>query len=674
MTGRQPIDDVSHQPTAVSSPETETYFAQRPWLLALILAVVTFVAYVPAMRGGFIWDDDDHLTANPAMTTPHGLRLIWSSLAVSRYYPLTLTTFWVERHLWGLDPMPYHLVNIALHALNGVLVYFVLRRLRIPGPWLAAILWTLHPVNVESVAWITELKNTQSGAFFLLSLLCFFRFETDERRGWYALALGCGAAALLSKSSTVVLPVVLLLCAWWQRGRWQRADILRSIPFFGIAAGMSVLTIIEQRGYILRHGAAEWKLGITERFVLAGQAIWFYAGKLVWPVDLTFIYPRWELDARSVLSWMPLAGLVAAGVALWMRRRHSWARAVLFGLGAFVACLLPVLGFFDVFYFRFSYVADHFQYLASIGLIALVLSAGVKLRERIRGFDGESGIVVASITVVALGALTFQQEFAYRNVETIWRDTIAKNPQAWLAHNNLGVELRRSGRMVEAAEQYEEALRYNPDYAEAHNNLANFLYQQGDVPGAMTHWEQALRSYPNFAEAHLNFGSALVEAGEVAKGIAHYEQALLIKPDLPDAHCHLGDALARIGKPKEALMHYETALKLKPGFGWAQYRLARLLATLPPTEGGDPVRAVDLAQRACEFSNNRDPGALDTLGIAYAATGRFDAAIVTAQKAVDLARAAGQAELVKDIEDRLESYRSGRVYSPFTGVTSSTSP
>jgi protein O-mannosyl-transferase len=328
---------------------------------------------------------------------------------------------------------------------------------------------------------------------------------------------------------------------------------------------MSVLTIIEQRGYILRRGAAEWRLGIAERCVLAGRAIWFYAGKLVWPADLTFIYPRWELNARSVLSWIPLAALMAAGIVLWVRRGHGWARAGLFGLGAFVACLLPVLGFFDIFYFRFSYVADHFQYLASIGLIALIASAGAKLCERIRRSEGEFGMVVA------LGALTFQQEFAYRNVETIWRDTIAKNPRAWLAHNNLGVELRRSGRTWEAVKHYEEALRDNPDYAEAHNNLANFLYQQGNVPEAMGHWEQALQSNPNFAEAHVNLGYALAQAGEVPEGIAHYEQALFIKPDFLDAHCHLGDALAQIGKPKEALAHYETALKLKPDFGWAQY-------------------------------------------------------------------------------------------------------
>jgi tetratricopeptide (TPR) repeat protein len=641
-------------------PAHNTSSVTKSWMFALALVALTFVAYIPAMRDGFIWDDDDHLTANPAMTTTHGLRLIWSSLAVSRYYPLTLTTFWVERRLWGLHPMPYHVVNIALHALNGVLVYFVLRRLRIPAPWLAALLWALHPVNVESVAWITEMKNTQSGVFFLLSLLCFFRFEADGKRRWFALALGCATAALLSKPSTVVLPVLLLLCAWWQRGRVQRADILRTIPFFGIAAGMSVLTVIEQRGYILRHASTEWKLGIAERFVLGGRAIWFYAGKVVWPVNLTFTYPRWELDAGSALPWVPLAGLVAAGIALWVRRQHGWARAGLFGLGAFIASLLPVLGFFDVFYFRFSYVADHFQYLASIGLIALVASAAVKLCEKIRGYAGEFRMVVASIAVVGLGVLTFQQEFAYRSVETIWRDTIAKDPRSWLAHNNLGVALSRSGRLMEAVEQYAEALQYNPDYAEAHNNLANFLMQTGNVRDAMNHWEQALRSSPNLVEAHFNLGYVLVQAGEVEKGIAHYEQALLIKPNLPDVQCNLADALAQVGRPQEAIGHYELALSLKPDSVWALRRLARLLATLPPAEGGDPAHAISLAQQACQITSNKSALCAATLATAYSAAGRSNEAIAAAEAAIDLARSAGQTNLVDQIQSQLDHYRTGQ--------------
>ena len=263
MVKREPDASATRQPVVVPASSTRSYFADKSWLLVLALMVITFVAYAPVWRAGFVWDDDDHLTANPAMTTPHGLQMIWSSLAVSRYYPLTLTTFWIQRRFWGLNPMPYHVVNVALHAINGILLYLVLRRLRIPAAWLAAMLWVLHPVNVESVAWVTELKNTQSGAFFFLALLCFLRFEAQPERRWYTLAVLCGLAALLSKPSTVVLPLVLLLCAWWQRGRWRWADLVRTAPFFGLALGMSVLTIVEQRGHISGEGTQEWNLGLA---------------------------------------------------------------------------------------------------------------------------------------------------------------------------------------------------------------------------------------------------------------------------------------------------------------------------------------------------------------------------------------------------------------------------
>src|ERR1700733_4785334 len=224
MTGRKPIDDFPHRQMRAFSPVTKALLARPPWFLALVLAVVTFIAYQPAWHAGFIWDDNDHLTANPAMTARHGLRMIWSSLSVSRYYPLTLTSLWFEHRLWAFNSMPYHLVNISLHVVNGILVYLILRRLRIPSAWLAAMLWVLHPVNVESVAWITEMKNTQSGLFFFLSVLCFLRFDAQKKYRWYAAALACGSAAMLSKPSTVVLPLALLLCIWWEQKDWRLAD------------------------------------------------------------------------------------------------------------------------------------------------------------------------------------------------------------------------------------------------------------------------------------------------------------------------------------------------------------------------------------------------------------------------------------------------------------------
>jgi hypothetical protein len=538
MTNGQSTDSAPAQQSMASAPATKTTSVPKSWGCAFVLVLITLLAYQPAWHAGFIWDDDHHLTANPAMTAPHGLRMIWSSLAVSRYYPLTLTSFWVQRQLWGLNPIPYHLVNIALHAINGVLIFFLLRRLRVPGAWLAATLWALHPVNVESVAWITELKNTQSGALCFCALLCFLRFEAQGRRRWYALALLCGAGALLSKPSTVVLPLVLLWCAWWERGCWRRTDVVRTAPFFGLALLMSALTIVEQQGHILREGTAEWSMGIDGRLVLAGKTIWFYAVKLLWPVNLTFVYPRWEVATNSFGSWLPLAAVVAGGIVLYARRRKHWARAGAFGLGCFVAGLLPVLGFFDVYYFRYSYVADHFVYLACVGLISLAVGMGTAICNHAGQRGRNLGTVAAAIALLILGVSTWRQARVYKNLETLWSDTLTKNPQSLIAQNNL----------------------------------------------------------------------------------------------------------------------------------------AWLLATLEPTEGGDPVRAVTLAERACKLTDHRVAACLDTLAVAYAAAGRFQDAVATAGKAIDLARSAGQTQLVSEFQSRLQLYRNGKAYRQAVDVTDPSKP
>jgi Tfp pilus assembly protein PilF len=579
MTTRKPIDDALHQPPAASAPTPYVWFDHRPWFLALVLVLVTFAAYQPVWRAGFIWDDNDHLTANPAVAASNGLRMIWSSLAVSRYYPLTLTSFWIQRRLWGLNPLPYHLVNVALHATNGILIFFLLRRLRARAAWLAATLWALHPVNVESVAWITELKNTQSGLFFFLSVWCFLRSEAGAaRRRWYGLALLCGLAALLSKPSTVVLPLALLLCVWWERGSWRRADILRIAPFFILALGMSALTVVEQRGPIQLAGTAEWNLGMAERFVMAGKAVWFYASKTVWPARLTFVYPRWKLDAGSVWSWLPLAGLVVGGALLWLWRRQFWARAGWFGCGFFVLSLLPVLGFFDVFYFRYSYVADHFQYLACIGLISLAVSTGTAICERAGQRGRDWGMLAAAIVMLTLGLSTWGQARIYQDSETLWGDTLAKNPQCWMAHNNLGTVFLREGKVSGAIAHFDQALEIKPDDAEAHTNLGIALYQTGKREEAMEHFQQALRINPNKAEAHGNLGIALAQTGKIEEAIAHYERALRIKPDIVEVYSNLGNALARVGRLPEAIVQYEQALRIKPDIAEVHYNLGNALA------------------------------------------------------------------------------------------------
>lgn len=553
---------------------------KSPGLGAVLIVLLTVVAYLPAMRGGFIWDDDDHLTANPAMTAPHGLRMIWSSLAVSRYYPLTLTSFWVQRRLWGLNPMPYHLCNIALHAINGVLAFLVLRRLRISAAWLSAALWVLHPVNVESVAWITELKNTQSGVFLFCAVLCFLRFEAEEQRRWYALALLCGAGAVLSKASAVVLPLVLLLCVWWERGGWRLRDIARIAPFFALALLMSGLAIAEQRGHVVQQGTAGWSLGVMARAIIAGKAIWFYAGKILWPAHLAFVYPRWEPAANSIGSWLPLVGVVAVGGVLWAWRRQPWARAGLFGFGFFVAALLPVLGFFDVYYFRYSFVADHFQYLASLGVIACAASWLAHVLDRSKLWSTPAGNTICSVLLVMLASLTWVQARVYYNTETLWQDTVLKNPSAWMAHNNLGTVLQHLGRDTEAMEHYQEAVRLKPDYVEAHNNLGFALSHVGKTTEAIAQYEEALHIDPEDVEAHNNLGNALWKMGKSEEAIAQYEKALRVKPDFAEALNNLGVALGRLGRNTEAMEHYEHALRVNPGFAEAHNNLGVVLLRL----------------------------------------------------------------------------------------------
>jgi tetratricopeptide (TPR) repeat protein len=699
---------VNVRQTAAVSPATETHFAHRPWLLALVLAVVTFLAYFPVLRAGFFWDDDTLFARNPAMLSLPGLRQIWSSLTASRFVPLTLTSFWVERRVWGLNPLPYHALNVGVHAANAVLLWVLLRRLKIRGAWVAAAVWALHPVNTETVAWVSELKNAQSELFFLLALLTFLRFEGRLSPRDYAAALVFGAAAMLSKASTIMLPGVMLLCAWWQRGRWRRQDFLRVAPLAAFGAAMSLVTIVEQRQEIAHTGASDWALSATQRVMLAGRAPWFYAGKVLWPADLCLVYPRWELAVHSVVAWLPLVGLALVVAALWPFRHARWAQAAIFGLGYFLIALLPVLGFFDTYFFRYSLVADHFQYLGSIGLIGLVIGTGTIVCQRAGPWGRDLGVFGAAIVLLTLGVSTWKRSHVYQNLETLWSDTVTKNPQSWMVHGNLGYILSSEGRVNDAIGEFEQATRLKPDDAQAHINLGNILLQTGKVPEAIgqyqealrlkpddaqahyntgnalqragkvseaiAQYEQALRVNPNYAEPHNNLGLALSESGKIQEAIRHYEQALEIDPDYAKAHNNLGLALERAGRASEAMRHYEQALRIKPDYPEALNNLAWLLATRMPPDRGNSIRAVALAERACKVSNPPMATYLDTLAAAYAAAGRFDDAIATAQKAIDVARTAGQARLVEKTEARLELYRGGRAYSQSTEVTGPGAP
>ncbi|MGD1020934.1 MAG: tetratricopeptide repeat protein [Verrucomicrobiia bacterium] len=697
MTRRKPIDD---------APQQLENTWKSPVVGAVLIILLTVVAYLPVLRCGYIWDDDAYVTQNPLLTAPDGLEHIWfSAHRQSQYFPLVFTTLRFEHTLWGLDPVGYHSVNLLLHCINALLVWIVLRKLALPGAWLAAAIWAVHPVNVESVAWITELKNTQSTLFYLLALVAWMKF-TDQQTGrpwrFYGLAFGLQTLALFSKTTACTLPAAMLLVLWLRKELigWRR--LMQVAPFMGLGVAMGLLSVWWE-AHLGNYGEQlDYSFNGLDRVLIATHALWFYATKLVWPTNLAFSYPRWEIDPRNPLQYTWLVGCVAIAMFLW-RHRRALGRAPAAAVVFFVAALSPLLGFIPLYTFRYAFVADHYQYVASIALIALF--AGAVSSQAVTWQLGHNlRCTLSAALLLVLGALTWQQTRIYQDSETLWRDTFAKNAQCWMAHNNLGSVFLKEGEASEAIGQFEQAVRIKPDYAEGHNNLGVALVRLGRIQEAVVQYEQALRIKPADAKAHYNLGVALAQTGRIEEAIIHYGKSLQIDPTSAEAHYSLANALLALGKVPEAVAHYqqalainpkyaeahskfgaalivvdkaydargqlEEALRIKPDLAEAQNNLAWVLATLPPAQGGDPVRAVALAQRACELSGNRAPGDLDTLAVAYAAAGQFSEAVATARKAIDLARAAGQPGLVKEIAARLELYRSGRAYSESTAVTS----
>ena len=578
MTSGNPCDDSPHQQTVVSSPATKTTLAHRPWLLALVLMLVTFVAYTPVWHAGFIWDDDLPHHDNRMVKASDGLYRFWFTTEAPDYYPLTWSLWWLEWRLWGDSAMGYHVVNVLLHAVNAVLLWMILRRLKIPGAWLAGLVFAIHPVNVATVAWISEQKNTLSMLFYAVAILLYLRFDEESRWRWYGLSLAAFLLALLSKTAVVMLPVVLLGCVWWLRGRVRRKDLLRSLPFFVLSLVLGLVTIWFQYHRAMG-GSAVRTDGFLSRLAAAGWVPWFYLYKALLPVNLTVIYPKWEIDASRWISYVP--GMLLVGcLALFWWKRKTWGRPLLFGLGYFVAMLFPVLGFFDQGFYQYSLVADHWQYYSIIGVIALVVAAGVTLCRETGSLRRRIGTVAGAVVLVALGASTWIRASVYSDAETLWRDTLAKNPNAWVAHDSLGNALLRAGRLQDAIRHYEQALQIKPDYAVAHDNLGNALLQAGRLQDAIGHYEQALRIKPDDAVEHYNLGNALLQAGRLQDAIGHYEQALRIKPDYADAHINLAAALYGLGKIQDAIGHYEQGLRIKPDSGDAHYNLGTALLGL----------------------------------------------------------------------------------------------
>jgi protein O-mannosyl-transferase len=623
-----------------------------------VLVVVTFLAYQPAWHGERLWDDAAHLTRADQQSL-EGLKRIWLQPgATQQYYPLTHTAFWVQHRLWGDDTLGYHLVGIALHVAAALLLLRALLLLEIRGAYLAAALFALHPVQVESVAWISELKNTLSGVLFLGAALAYVRFDRSRRKPTYILALTAFALGLLAKSAIAPLPVVLLAVVWWRRGAisWRR-DVAPLLPFLAVGLGAGVITAFIERHYVIGALALHFDLGPVERVLLAGRALWFYLGKLLWPVDLMFFYPRWEISRSVWWQYLPAIGALGVTAGLWALRRR-W-RGPLAAWLAFVAALLPALGFVDVYPFRYSFVADHFQYLASLGVIAFVTAVAASWLARQGARRRLVGRAAVLAVVATLGILTWRQSRLYTSSETLYRETLARNPGCWLALNNLGVINLERHDWDEAERQFFAALRLNPRYEAALNNCGFVLAHRGAVDESISYYRRALEIWPEYPDANVNLGNALFAQGKLDEAIGHYRTALRTRPGLLEPHNNLAFALLAQGRPGEAIPELEEALRLDPSSTTALAGLARTLAVSADASIRNGARAVELAERAARLSRRSDPLVLDVLAAAYAEAGRFADAVAAAEAAITLSHESGRDELADAIEQRLRLYRAG---------------
>ena len=701
--------------------------SHRITLGAALLAAMILVAYLPAIRGGYVWDDNLLVAQNPLIAGSTNPLAIWGSHASLDYTPLTLTMFWVEWRLFAGNPAGFHLVNLALHGLAAVLVWRTLERLEIPGGWIAALLFAIHPVNAASVAWIAELKNTLSLVFYLLALRWFLDFQSIRKPRFYVFALLAAGCAFLSKGSTVILPATMLWCTWWRRRRWTWADAIEIAPFFVLAAIFARVTVMFQAKMVTK-GLAE--ASPAYRIVRAGEAVWFYVWKDLLPLGLCPFYPKWPIRPESPLAYLPAILAVGLVVLFWWNRK-GWGRPFLFAWGYFLLGLAPVLGFMNMGFMDQVHVADWWQELAMIGLTALA-GAGIAIAwRRLRKGWRAALALAAGVAVALLCGQTWSEASTYRSAETFWGNALAHNPESWESYDNYGNALSMEGRLDEAIALYRKGILISKDHATIFYNLANTLRREGKPAEAIPNYQSALQLNPAYKEAHNNLGVALKTAGRLDDAIAQYHDALQIDPGYSEAHDNLGVALQAQGHLDAAIAEYQEAARLEPdnqaaiqnlknarseqgpleaamagarqvlqqhGYDAETYAaiageleqrglysnaveifqealgkhprdprlladFAWLLATCPDASVRNGAAAMKLASEATEISGKGDAAILNPMAVAYAAVGRFPEAITTGEEALGLAEKTSDQDLAGVIEQELASFSKGEAFT-----------
>lgn len=639
----------------------------RPGTRAALIFVLVLLCYLPLLPGSFLMDDQRLVELdNPLVNGVFSPRTIWFQTD----FPLSTFALWLQWLAWGKNPAGYHAVNIVLQILSAVLIWRLLVRLKIPGAWLAAALFAVHPVAVNSVARIAEIKNTLSLPFFLLSFLLYLHYEANAlypadanqssgkpqgNRGamFYGLSLVSFVLALLSKTSTVMLPVVLIGCAAWQRGRISRRDWLHTSPFFFLAAAFGLMSSWFQK-YQALAGETLQPSGFWERLAGAGQNFWFYLGKALLPHNLSIVYLRWKVEAATFAAWLPLLLLFAVFILGWSFRR-SWGRHALFGLGCFAVTLFPALGFFDAQYLVKFQVSDHLQYLPLIAPLAL---AGAAL---VSWLPSAHAKPLGAALILTLAVFTCHRAKVFSTEESLWRDTLAKNPAAAGAHNDLGIILAKRGNLSEASAHFEAALQSVPDDPTALSNLGKVLVMQGRLPEALEHFQAALKSKPGNPAAHENLAQVLSQLGKDREAIFYFNSALRLRPNM-ETRLNLAGLLYKKGDFHEAAAQYRQVLSLNPKQPEPLNNLAWLLATCPDNRVRDGGEAVRCAEQACRLTGFKETGMTGTLAAAYAEAGRFPDAIAVCEKTVSVATAAGDAPFAAINKELLTLYRAGKPY------------
>jgi len=548
-----------------------------------VLALVIFIVFSGTIRNGFVWDDDYYIYRNPLLTEPGGLAKIWKSYYAPsfdpqqntpQYYPLVFTTFYLEHKLWGFNPAPYHIINVLLHIADTILLLMVLQKLGIS--WyvslITAALFGIHPTQVESVAWATERKNVLAGLFYFGAILSFLHYQDGAKIRYYLASLLLFVCALLSKTATVMLPVVLVLAAYL-KDRSIRKTTFYAVPFFAFSAAAGLVTLTLEHTMVGASGA-EWNFPLWQRILIVSHSIWFYIGKILWPHPISFLYGQWDINLHSSTAYLPLIAVLTVIAALVIFRKNL-GRLPAFSLAYFVIVAAPALGFISFYMMRYTFVADHFIYLASWSIMLLVVSAAAWFFNRL---PLNPKIVARSFVtagvLVGCSALTAYEVQKFKNLPTLWQRTIAVSPGAWLAHNNLGVIYAAQGQYAKALEHYKTTIELNPDYATAYNNTGVALVLMGQPAKALDYYKKALELKSDDADWIYNLAAAYAKLEKNNEAIEYFRKVVQMKPDDSVAWNNLAVCLSKINRVSEAAEAYRKVTELDPKHAEAHYNLA----------------------------------------------------------------------------------------------------